>query len=82
MQDEVIYPFDKVKLAAPSDEVPGVGRVANGGLTVTFRAGDPGVERCLDLGWRLIDRWTVTGPRTSVRGYVDLVGDEPGFGGC
>ena len=28
MQDEVIYPFDKVKLAPPSDEVAAVGRVA------------------------------------------------------
>lgn len=55
--------FEKVTLAEPSDFVPGLGNVANGGATLTLTLdGDWQEEKyntMVAAGYRVIERWTV-----------------------
>ena len=59
LQSQALTPFVKVTLAMPSDDVPLVGRVANGGGTFTAPESDPQVAKLLAKGHRVIRRWLV-----------------------
>lgn len=59
----ITYPVRKITLAEPTDRVPGVGAVANGGSTITYPCTpqwQANIDRDLARGCRLIREWWVT----------------------